>query len=319
MGVWTAEARAKRGAAYGECAGLLFVGSLLVVILMPLSFSKVEYYEGCLNTQRSTGKVDRDKIWKTGNHLTGPDYMFRCFPISAQNFNQQLSVWSRSSATDAGSALTLDISFQYQLMPEKLGELYSLVTLDYDSIITSNAIDAIKNTGPLFGIDQYLTQRAVVEATFSKNVSIAIADVFAEVVALELRDVRVESEYAAARLAAAIQEESNAKEDYIQQATLVREQTEVEVVKIENDARRVEVTAQSKGLYITSSAEYEAKRLVENARNLGYKELFDTLGISAEAHKASLDYIITLSEVDAAQKKTYVNFDPVGQVDVSSS
>ena len=315
MGVWSAEARAKRGAAYGECAGLLFVGSLLVVILMPLSFSKVEYYEGCLNTQRSTGKVDRDKIWKTGNHLTGPDYMFRCFPISAQNFNQQLSVWSRSSATDAGSALTLDISFQYQLMPEKLGELYSLVTLDYDSIITSNAIDAIKNTGPLFGIDQYLTQRAVVEATFSKNVSIAIADVFAEVVALELRDVRVESEYAAARLAAAIQEESNAKEDYIQQATLVREQTEVEVVEIENDARTVEAGAEAQSLVIVASAEYEARKLVEDARNQGYKQMFDALGLTSEAHKASMDYLVTLGEINV--KKTYVHMDPVGTVDVA--
>ena len=28
MGVWTAEARAKRGAAYGESAGLLFVGTV---------------------------------------------------------------------------------------------------------------------------------------------------------------------------------------------------------------------------------------------------------------------------------------------------
>lgn len=317
MGVDDEASMMKRTAMYRRLAILGTIGSVLIVILLPLSFSRVEYYQGCLKTQRSTGKVDRDQVWRTGNHLIGPDYTFRCFPVAAQNFNQRLSVWSKSSLVDAGSSLTLDVSFQYKLIPSKLGALYNIVTLDFESLIRTKSIDAIKNTAPLFGVDQFLTQRSYVEEAFRLNVSLAIADVFAEVVALELRDVQLELEYQQARLAAAIQEESNLKEDYIQAATLVREQTEVEVVGIENDARTVEVGAESAALIITSSADYEAAQLIENARNLGFKALFDTLDLTQEKHKASLDYLVTLGEV--ASKKTYVNLDPVGTVSVQAA
>ena len=145
--------------------------------------------------------------------------------------------------------------------------------------------------------------------------SVAIADLYASVVAMELRDVQLEDDYQAARLAAAIQEESNLKEDYIQQATLVREQTEVEVVEIENDARTVEAGAEAQSLVIVASAEYEARKLVEDARNQGYKQMFAALGLTSEAHKASMDYLVTLGEINV--KKTYVHMDPVGTVDVA--
>ena len=120
----------ERKEAYIQCTGVWSIGAILVCILrvppasrsssrvtrpglrLPMSFSKVEYYEGCLKAQRSTGKVDRTKVWGTGNHMIGPDYEFRCYPTSLQSFNQRLSVWSRSSLVDAGSSLNLDISFQ---------------------------------------------------------------------------------------------------------------------------------------------------------------------------------------------------------------
>ena len=213
------------------------------------SWVKVEYYQGCLKTQRSTGKVDRSTVWRTGNHLIGPDYVFRCYEISSQNFNERLSVWSRSSESDAGSSLELDVSFQYTMDVKRLGDLYSKVALDFEGLVASKAIDALKNTAPLFGVDQFLTQRPLIEATLMRNVSSAIEDIFARVVSFELRDVRPEDEYQRARLAAAIQEESNAKELYSQQATLVRERTAVEVQQVENDAVSVRAAATAEASY----------------------------------------------------------------------
>jgi hypothetical protein len=102
-------------------------------------------------------------------------------------------VWTKSSTTDAGSSVILDISFQYALDPAKLGELYDLVTLDFDSLISTNSIDAIRNTAPLFGVDQYLMERNFIESVFAANVSVAIADLYASVIAMELRDVQLEA------------------------------------------------------------------------------------------------------------------------------
>ena len=277
-----------------------------------MSWQKVEYYQGCLKTQRSTGKVDRSTVWRTGNHLIGPDYIFRCYPISSQNFNERLSVWSRSSGQDAGSSLNLDVSFQYKLDVRKLGELYSKVALDFEGLVASKAVDAVKNTAPLFGVDQFLTERPLIEATLSANVSLAIKDIFASVISFELRDVLPESEYQRARLAAAIQEESNAKELYSQEATLVRERTAVEVKQVENDAVTVQATASAKANQLTEEAKYQATERVEDARLMGLKHLYTALDLASEAHKASMDYLLTL--MDAPSTKEYVDFDPVATV-----
>ena len=167
-----------------------------------------------LRSQKSTGKVWRDEVYEAGRYGIGPDYTFRCYPLNVQNFNERLSVWSKSSGSDAGSTVYLDVSYQYLLNPEKLGELYSMVALNFEGLVVCGTQDAIRNTAPLFGIDSYLSQRPLIEATLQRNVSRAIADLHMDVLSFQLRDIEPEDDYQSARLAVAIQVESNAKEAY---------------------------------------------------------------------------------------------------------
>ena len=327
-----------------SCAGVLSaLGVLLMLILLPMTWKKVEYYQGCprrrpfapprlastvgrhrrvvptvarrvagLRSQKSTGKVWRDEVYEAGRYGIGPDYTFRCYPLNVQNFNERLSVWSKSSGSDAGSTVYLDVSYQYLLNPEKLGELYSMVALNFEGLVASRTQDAIRNTAPLFGIDSYLSQRPLIEATLQRNVSRAIADLHMDVLSFQLRDIEPEDDYQSARLAVAIQVESNAKEAYSQEATLVREQTAVEVLEIENDADAVAKKATASASKIKENAVTEADEKVEVARLQGLKDLYDELGFTSEKHKASLDYLLTL--MASSSNKEYVAFDSMGKV-----
>ena len=58
----------------GAC--LLVTGVLLTVILVPLSFSYVEYYEYGLNQRKTTGSVDLSRVYDAGRYSTGPDHQF---------------------------------------------------------------------------------------------------------------------------------------------------------------------------------------------------------------------------------------------------
>ena len=265
-----------------------------------------------LRSQKSTGKVWRDEVYEAGRYGIGPDYTFRCYPLNVQNFNERLSVWSKSSGSDAGSTVYLDVSYQYLLKPEKLGELYSMVALNFEGLVASRTQDAIRNTAPLFGIDSYLSQRPLIEATLQRNVSLAIADLHMDVLSFQLRDIEPEDDYQSARLAVAIQVESNAKEAYSQEATLVREQTAVEVLEIENDADAVAKKATASASKIKENAVTEADEKVEVARLQGLKDLYDELGFTSEKHKASLDYLLTL--MASSSNKEYVAFDSMGKV-----
>lgn len=223
-------------------------------------------------------------------------------------FDQRLSVWSKSSGEDAGSSLYIDCSFQYQLRKDDLGTLYSKVATNYKSLVSTNAIDAIKNTAPLFGIDEYLDNREHIEKILTQNVSIAIDDVFADVIALQLRDIIPTDEYQRTRLEAAIQEETNLKEAYVQEATLVRETTQVEVQKIENQARAVEARATARATLITGTADAYALNIVDDATSFGLGLLFDGLNLTSSTHRSSLDYLTTLLTTTKSTTH-YVGFD----------
>merc|ERR1711977_49487 len=290
MGAAMAMDRYERQGCY-SCAGVLSaLGVLLMLILLPMTWKKVEYYQGCLRSQKSTGKVWRDEVYEAGRYGIGPDYTFRCYPLNVQNFNERLSVWSKSSGSDAGSTVYLDVSYQYLLKPEKLGELYSMVALNFEGLVASRTQDAIRNTAPLFGIDSYLSQRPLIEATLQRNVSLAIADLHMDVLSFQLRDIEPEDDYQSARLAVAIQVESNAKEAYSQ------------------EAKKATASASK----IKENAVTEADEKVEVARLQGLKDLYDELGFTSEKHKASLDYLLTL--MASSSNKEYVAFDAMGKV-----
>merc|ERR1712144_145369 len=165
----------------------------------------------------------------------------------------------------------------------------------------SRTQDAIRNT-PLFGIDSYLSQRPLIEATLQRNVSLAIADLHMDVLSFQLRDIEPEDDYQSARLAVAIQVESNAKEAYSQEATL----------ESENDADAVAKKATASASKIKENAVTEADEKVEVARLQGLKDLYDELGFTSEKHKASLGYLLTL--MASSSNKEYVAFDSMGKV-----
>jgi len=58
---------------YG-CLGITFI--LMVVILVPISFAYLDYYEYGLRQRKTTGAVDTAKVYDVGRYFIGPDHTF---------------------------------------------------------------------------------------------------------------------------------------------------------------------------------------------------------------------------------------------------
>ena len=237
------------------CGCCLLPGAILILILVPLSFVKLQYYEHGLLTQRSTSTVNRDKVYGPGSHQVGPDYEFKVFQTSLINFESSLSVWTKSGGDDAGVAVTIDVSFQYKLQVDNIPALYDSFALNFERNIESVAIDALKNTAPLFGADDYLIKRPEIEMSFARNVARHRVR-YATVIALQLRRVSFEDDYYTTKEAAAIQIETNEKEGYVQTASLVRTNTDVLAEKIENEAFEVTEAAIATPEFMIATAEH---------------------------------------------------------------
>ena len=50
------------------------IGILLLVILLPISFSYLDYYHYGLIRRRTTGRVNLDRVYEGGRYLVGPDH-----------------------------------------------------------------------------------------------------------------------------------------------------------------------------------------------------------------------------------------------------
>lgn len=292
---------------YGCGAVCCGIGLLLFVILLPLSFTKLEYYEAGLLQQKSTGTTDTDTVYDAGNHFIGPDFTFKKFPVSIQLFNQRLDVWSKSGGSDAGATLTLDISFQYRIRKAQIPQLYQKVATAFEPLVVTYALDAIKNTAPLYGVDEYLTSRPKIESAFMANVTKALKDdIFCDVLDLQLRRIILSNEYEETKLQAAIQTEKSQQATFDGETVVVEAETEKDVQLITDQSNLVEQTAIADAKIITETATVNAKKHIETRRSDGLRYMLQEAGFTTDEHKASLDYIQTLIN-NKEDIKPYIN------------
>ena len=156
-----------------KCAAIsiLPIGLILMVILVPMSLSHVEYYEYGLKKRR-TGSVDTSKVYGSGRHLVGPAYDFIKYQADAHFVQiKELSVFSAGANEDSiGLAFEVDIDFTYLLIKDEVGQLHEDLASSYQAVILSRARDAVKNEAIFVTFEEYFQERKAVELRFREAV-----------------------------------------------------------------------------------------------------------------------------------------------------
>lgn len=316
------KARGRGGTSCDDTYNLLgccgFIGAFLTLLLVPLSFTKIQFYEHGLLAQKSTSQVTKGpdaEVYPPGNHQIGPDYEFQTFATSLQTYEQVLAgVPTNADGTDGTGVnlVYLGVNFQYRLRPKEIGVLYDEWGNKFQKTLQEKASATIKNIALEYGADAFLIEREKISKALAENVSTALDSVHADVVALQLQRVQFEEKYYETKQTAAIQLETNEEENFRQSASLVRTQTVVDAAEVSNQAIEVAEAAVAKAELLIATAEYAARQTIENARNDGLVSLYETLGIYSESQKASLDYLLLLTtkaQGGASALSAYVDFD----------
>eukprot|EP00794_Sanderia_malayensis_P017303 gene17303-19036_t len=294
------------------------IGALLVVILVPLSFSDLEYYEMGFAQRKSTGSIIRSKVYFGGRHFIGVDYKFKKFRADAhiEEFSK-ISVFNKEKLE-----ITMTYAVQYFLIPEELRYLHDTYNLEYRPIIRETVSEGVKNAAVQFSVDQYRLDRRNVSDILFKAAKQALAGVccfancnkykclpgckpystcdntekgmFAYVKFFQLEEVDISAEQEKKYLDQVIQVEKRETVSFTQKEKVERKITEQQKVKIENTALEVSQNATAKAGLLRSQAEADAKAIVEDSRNSGLQIIYSNLNITSEKHKKSLDYIRVL-------------------------
>lgn len=304
--------------------GLFAVGALLLIILLPMSFSGIEYYQYGFRRQKSTGTVDLNKVYTSGKHFLGPDVEFKTFKADAHF----ITLKGVSSFTSDNLAVELTVHFQYFLREADLPELHRAYDVYYEEVMRTSAIDALKGAVPVFTTRDMFSERRKVEEVMYKAVRERLGGIccqrdcsrwkyacpasckargicmtadhglFADVKYFQMDEVFIHNDVKERFLRALTLKEDAAREILMQNAQVERKITTSKVQTRKNQAAETRQDAESTStlLTLTSRANYTA--VVESARSRGLATLYSRLGITDQNHKNSFDYLRTLRGLD---------------------
>ncbi|CAB9500915.1 SPFH domain / Band 7 family [Seminavis robusta] len=286
----------------GRCKcilGVLVVGILLTIILVPLSFSYVEYYEYGLAQRKTTGSVDTSRVYAKGRYALGPDYKFLKYQADAHV--ETLRSFSVFSSGDSNSSIgldfKLDIDFTYLLKKDEIGVVHQELARSYQGIILSRAKDAIKNEAARVTFLQYFQNRSLVETRFRDAVQRRWEinpSLHATLDQFHLGRIQIPESVAGKQLEAKIQNERNDQEAFLQEAAIEREMTAVLVNSIDLETQKVLRTAFAQASLIQSRATSQARQLIADAQTDGIQQLVAATEIDGQEQLTAFTYIRTL-------------------------
>jgi len=286
----------------GFCLGI--TGILFIIILIPLSFSYVDYYDYGLIQRKSTGSVDTDRVYSNGRYMIGPDRKFIKYQADAhlESF-EALGVFSAATSnTSIGLAFNVDVDFTFLLLQDEIGQVHQQLASNYRTVILSRAEEAIKNIAAKeVSFTEFFQDRRTVEALFRAAVEArwnSPPKLHCEMDQFHLGRIRIPQSVATKQLEAQVQNEHNRREQSLQQAQLEREKTTVEVNQIDLQTTKVLRTARAQASLVRTKAAAEAQLLEAQANVNGSTMLLEASGIVTQEHKVAFAYIRTLRSRD---------------------
>jgi len=293
------DARAERAALYRDGRGgencpatVAAVGCLMFTFVFTCIFSidVVVPRTYAIKYNRFTKTAYTDHIYINGRYFIGPWNTFLHFPAGAQTLEfmkeQRMTKTgtrfdSLHTRTKDGLALHLQVSLQYQLQKEHLGQLYSEFNQQYEQVFSSTVRDELIRTAARYEATQLWTERATFSSELQSKVNRALMDMYAECWGLQLMVIDLPQMYEDSIVTTQVQKQRVETRDYEQQALVVRAQTEVLQATFDRQVTVIQADAQANYTTITRRAAALAEQRVvkTEAEVLG---IFSRLNLTAE-------------------------------------
>lgn len=262
----------------GCCGGIvLFVGMILLIV----SFTYVEYNEYAFKRIKSSNKVNTNRVYKNGRYLWGPDADTITF-----NRDYQRIDYEDLSVSDAeGKGFYMDASFFYKVKRKNLKELYSKFGTSFHSTIKSKAQSTIKNTAPIYTIEEYLNNRTDITEVMNKNVTDELNTIWIELGDYKffIKQITLEDTTVETFLEIAITTQTNEQSEYEQEATAIRAETTRQVEEWNTNATVLTAETTAEAERIVAVAEAQADLITSTARGKGIAEIIGNFSMTDDS------------------------------------
>ncbi|XP_052821759.1 uncharacterized protein LOC106872928 isoform X2 [Octopus bimaculoides] len=317
---------------------LIVIGLLLLIILLPLSFSYLDYYQMGVVKNKVTGSVSLDRVYSNGRYLIGPSHEFKVFKADAHvEYINNIRVFT-SDKLEVG----LSGAFQYFLRLHQLSYLHKKYDVYYKDKVVKKANEAVKNVVTGFTTRSVFKERKRLESALllglkntlggvccsrgctpdenvnnSTDITMPLGEnvclegckprincteedygMFVDVRYFQLGPVDIPDDLDQSFLNTLILKAGAERQKHFQAAKLVRKETEQKVKNFENHAAEILESAKSDSKLITETMDANASFIVESARIIGLKNLYSTLNLTDMRQRNKFDYLRSLQKVN---------------------
>jgi len=272
--------------------GLVVSFGVALVIVFIYGFGSVEITEYALNYSLVTRRVE-PRTYPSGRYWIGPLNHFVKFPkvlttIQFSDSSMQHDLVeggddTLQSRTRDGLNVAIELSFQYQIISEKVHELYMTMGPypDYHKIFVRLAIDRLTEAATAYSANQFFTQRNLIGHAMEKLLKEDFKNrLFSNVYSFQLRTVSLPDEFESA-----IQETEVMRQD-LQVAEAEQKSTQVSLeTQLIQATKRTKVKAnkgeaEAAAVLLANKADIEQYVAMQHHSADSYSDILQELGSS---------------------------------------
>jgi len=291
--------------------GCIGASLLALVLLFLCSFQGLPATSFALTRNSVTGVVHFDSIYHGGRNFIGFYNHYIEFPSTLQSIEwldgrppqgtRDLS--PMQVRTSDGLMVTLGIVAQYRFVKDKLGDIYREFNKNIESYFISNLRSSIQETISTFRATELYENRVnVTNSLLQMCHDVCKGDLhgFLTCWRLDLLTVALDSKIESANIREQVEKQKQETERMIQNASLIRAETEVIVSDFQRQIQVIDATAAAKAYNITNQARAEAALAEQEARATALRVVQDTVtaGPVVMTQDQQLNYLEKLALID---------------------
>ena len=262
---------------------ILFI--ILLIIYLLISMDVVEPLEYGLTYNKLTKNIG-NSVYESGRYILNPFKAFLKYPknLVTIEFSDNKKAESKplQTRTGEGLAVILSVSFQYQLIKDKIPKLYNLANIYFHSTYVRISRDVILKVGGMFNATDYWMNRVKIADIMKQTMDNELLKAFGHCISLQLLKIELPKTYEDSIVQTQVEIQKINMRKFEQSAELIRQNSLVIISEAEQKIRITNATGLAEASRIKAFAKANALNNTVNAENRMYKMAMDELGFNQE-------------------------------------
>lgn len=197
--------------------------------------------------------------------------------------------------TKEGLAISLHVSFQYQIMKDKLADLYNLTNVNYFRTYVTISRDTILKIAGNYNANSYWEKRHEIGEEIMLELDKSLNQAFAKVESVQVLKIELPTSYEDSIVMTQVEVQNTNMKKFEQEAELIRQGISVIESEAQKKIQIVNAEASAQATILTKAAEAQASNNLITAESSVYKNMETKLALTS----ADLVDLVSLNAINS--------------------